>query len=76
MPGVTQLEKIFLIKDLRVPVDTKLNLCRICVSNCHEKTNGCIRHSITSRWREVILPIYSSQVRPNVEYCVQIWNCH
>ncbi|GAB0177828.1 hypothetical protein GRJ2_000248100 [Grus japonensis] len=62
-------------KDLGVLVDDKLNMTHQCALAAQKANHvlGCIRSSVTSRSREVILPLCSALLRPHLEYCIQLW---
>jgi len=63
-------------KGLGVMVDEKLDRSHQCALAAQKANHilGCIKSSMASRLREVILPLWSTLVRPHLESCVQLWS--
>ena len=73
--GADWLKSSFSEKDLGLLVGTRLKMSQkyALAAKKADGNLGCIRRSAASRWREVILPLYLTLVRPYLVCCVQFW---
>ena len=74
-PGVDLVQSSSVQRDLRVLVDGKLIMSQQCalIAKMANGILGCIKRSVASSLREVLLPLYTALVRPHLEYSVQFW---
>jgi len=72
------LESSSVERDLGALVDDKLTMSQQCAPVAKKASGllGCIRKTVASRSREVLLPLCSVLVKPHLQCCIQFWGPH
>ena len=62
-------------RDLGVIIDRSLNFSNHCnkVANSANVTLGMIKRTINAKSKSIITRLHKALVRPQLEYCVQVW---
>ncbi len=74
----TKLESVHCVKDLGISVASSLKFSQQC-RDAAGKANRMldfINRNISFKTKDLILPLYTSLVRPHLEYVVQFWVPH
>jgi hypothetical protein len=71
-----QLESVQEEKDLGVVMHKTLSVSKQCAEAAKKgnRAVGQIQRTITNRSKDIIVPLYKSLVRPQLEYCIQAWS--
>ncbi len=76
--NATTVESVQCVKDLDVSVASSLKFSQQC-KDAAGKANrmlGFTNRNVSFKSKDVILPLYTSLVRPQLEYAVQFWAPH
>ena len=65
-------------RDLEVVVDSSMKMSTQCAAAVKKANSmlGIIRKGIKNKTASIILSLYKSMVRPDLEYCTQFWSPH
>lgn len=76
--GDERTESIPAVKALgvQVLVDEKVDMKQQCALAAQKTVCilCCIKRNVSSRLRDVIVPLYSTLMRPQLECCIQVWD--